>query len=121
VSHLYENLLHSYWAKIPSLLFFLNNFLIRIYSLYRGGFVVTSLIRLILYVIYITPSSLPLSPFPNPLKAIARGFLVLFHIDIQNPSTIYCHLNLLPSPSLLSLVLPPHSSYFIDLVFIINI
>jgi hypothetical protein len=46
------------------------------------------------------PSSLPLSSLPTPLKALARGFLVLFHIGIWSPSTIYCHLNLhSPSPS----------------------
>jgi hypothetical protein len=42
------------------------------------------------------PSFLPLSPLPTPLKAIARGFLVLFHIGIWSPSAIYRHLNLLP-------------------------
>jgi hypothetical protein len=45
-----------------------------------GGFVVTILIRLILYISYIAPWSLPLSPLPTPLKAIIRSFLVLFHI-----------------------------------------
>jgi hypothetical protein len=41
----------------------------------------------------------PVNSLPAPLKAIARGFLVLFHIGIGSPSTIYHHLNLLPSPS----------------------
>jgi hypothetical protein len=43
---------------------------------------VTILIRLTLYIIYTPPLSLPLNPLPTPLKAIARGFLVLFHIAI---------------------------------------
>jgi ABC-type iron transport system FetAB permease component len=41
------------------------------------GFVVV-----ILYIIYIAPWSHPLSPLPTPLQAIARGFLLLFHIGI---------------------------------------
>jgi hypothetical protein len=40
------------------------------------------LIRLILYIIYIAPIATPPNPLPTPLKAIARGFLVLFHIGI---------------------------------------
>jgi hypothetical protein len=52
--------------------------------------------------------SLPLNPLPTPPKAIARGFLVLFHIGIWSPSTIYHHLNLLPSPSPFPL-LPLHT------------
>jgi hypothetical protein len=39
-----------------------------------GGVMVTILIRLILHINYIV-----LIPLPAPLKAIARGFLVLFH------------------------------------------
>jgi hypothetical protein len=39
-----------------------------------GGFKVTILIRLILYIIYISPLSLPLSPLPTPPKATARDF-----------------------------------------------
>jgi hypothetical protein len=53
-----------------------------------GGFIVTIPIRFILYTIYIaphclssTPSSL-LNPLLSPLKAIARGFLVLFHVGM---------------------------------------
>jgi hypothetical protein len=53
---------------------------------------VTIPIRLILYIIYIALSSLRLNPLPKPLKAVARGFLVLFHIGIQSPSTIYYNL-----------------------------
>jgi hypothetical protein len=40
----------------------------------QGEFIVTIPIRLILYIIYIDPLSLPLSPLPTPLKAFARGF-----------------------------------------------
>jgi hypothetical protein len=53
-------------------------FFIRIYLLHGGGFIVTIPIRLILCIIYIAPSSLPLSSLPAPLTAITRGFLVLF-------------------------------------------
>jgi hypothetical protein len=95
------------------------NFFTRIYSLYRGGFIVTILIRLILYINLLPPSV----SLPAPIKAIMRSFLALFHIGIWNPSTIYCHLNLLHSPSLL-LLIPPHTytvhilqSYFLLLVF----
>jgi hypothetical protein len=48
--------------------------------LYRGRFIVTIPIRLILYISYITPISS--NPSAAPLKAIARGFFVLFHIGI---------------------------------------
>jgi hypothetical protein len=48
----------------------------------EGGFTVTILIRLILTLVTLALSSLPFNPIPAPLKAIARGFLVLFHIDI---------------------------------------
>jgi hypothetical protein len=41
----------------------------------------------------------PLSPLPTRLEANARGFLVLLYTVIWRPSTIYCHLNLLHSPS----------------------
>jgi hypothetical protein len=73
----------------------------------------------------LSPSSLPLNPFSTPLKAIARSFLVLFHIDIWSPSTTHHRPNLLPSPFHLPL-LPPlplhrHCAYFIVLVFMINI
>jgi hypothetical protein len=47
----------------------------------------------------LSPLSLPLSILPTPLKAIARGFLVLFHIGIRSPSIISHCLNLLPSSS----------------------
>jgi hypothetical protein len=69
------------------------------------------------------PLSLPLSCLPTPLKATARGFLVLFHIGIWSPSsTIYCHLNLLSSPSSLPLIPSLHTlAYFTVLVFVINI
>jgi hypothetical protein len=83
---------------------------------------VTILISVILYIICIVPVVSFLSPLPTPLKAIAKGFLVLFHIGIWNPSTIYCHLNLLPSPSSLPVVHSPHHcAYVTVLIFIINI
>jgi hypothetical protein len=44
--------------------FFVCLFFIRIYSLYGGRFIVTIPIRLILYISYIAPLSLPLKPLP---------------------------------------------------------
>jgi hypothetical protein len=52
--------------------------------------------------------SLPLYPLPTPLQAITRGFIVLFHLGIWSPSTMFLHLNLLRSPSSLSQA-PPHT------------
>jgi hypothetical protein len=43
--------------------------------------------------------SLPLDPFPSPLQTIARGFFVLFHMGMLNPSIMFLYLNLLRSPS----------------------
>jgi hypothetical protein len=63
------------------------------------------------------PSPLPLSPFPTLPKAIARGFLVLFHIGIWSPSTIYPHLNLLHSPFPSHLYAPILWSWFSLLIF----
>jgi hypothetical protein len=65
-----------------------------------GGFIVTIPNRLLLYIGEITALSRPLNPLPAPLKAIARGFVVLFHTDIWSPSTIFPHLNLFHLPSL---------------------
>jgi hypothetical protein len=65
---------------------------------------VTILIRLLL--VRLPPSSLPFNSLPAPLKALARGFSVLFHTSIWSSSTVYHHLNLLihlPLP-----LLPPH-------------
>jgi hypothetical protein len=42
----------------------------------------TILIKLILHINYIVPIICPLNPILTPLKAIIRGFFVLFHIDI---------------------------------------
>jgi hypothetical protein len=56
--------------------------------------------------------SLPLSFVPPtppiPLKAIARGFFVLFHIGLWSPPIIYPHLNLLHSHFPIPQV-PPHT------------
>jgi hypothetical protein len=72
-------------------------------------------IRFILYIIFIAPLSLPLNPCPTPLKAIARGFLVLFHTghEVHQPNTITL-INFLHPP-------PPTSTYLTVLFFIINI
>jgi hypothetical protein len=62
-----------------------------------------------------------MSLFPNPLKAIARGFLALFHIGIWSPSTIHGHLNLFSSPSTLPLVpSPPHTLCLFYCVLILS-
>jgi hypothetical protein len=39
-----------------------------------------------LYIIYIAPIVSPSHPLPTTLKAIARGFFVLFHMHMQSPS-----------------------------------
>jgi hypothetical protein len=57
----------------------------------------------------LSPLSLPLNSLPASPKAIAKGFLVLLHIGIWSPSTIYRHLNLLPSPSPFPLLQHAHS------------
>jgi hypothetical protein len=49
---------------------------------YGWGFIVTGPISLIVCISFIAPIVSPLNPLPAPLRAIARGFLVLFHIDI---------------------------------------
>jgi hypothetical protein len=48
----------------------------------QGGFIVTILVRLTLYISYTTPIISPPQSLPTPLKAIARGFLVIFHVSI---------------------------------------
>jgi hypothetical protein len=52
------------------------------------------------------PSSLFLNPLLAPLKTIAGGFFVLFHIGMWSPSTIYPHHH---SPFLFPLVLHTHT------------
>jgi hypothetical protein len=69
------------------------------YICYTGEFIVIFFIRFILYISYITPWSLPLNLLPASLRAIARGFFIVFHIGTSCPSIIYCHLNLLNLPS----------------------
>jgi hypothetical protein len=54
---------------------------------------------------------------PAPLKAVARGFIVLVHICIRSPSTIFPHLHLLYSPPTST---PTHCTYFTVLSCIIN-
>jgi hypothetical protein len=48
------------------LILFLLQFFIRTYSLHRGGFTVTILIRFILYIIYIVPIVFPPQAPPHP-------------------------------------------------------
>jgi hypothetical protein len=62
---------------------------------------------------------LSFNPLPAPFKAIARGFVILFHVRIWSPSTIFSYFHLLHSPFSLSQV-PPHCTYFIGLSFIFN-
>jgi hypothetical protein len=89
----------------------------------QGGFTVTVPITLMLYISYIDSIISSPQPLPKPLKAIARGFLVLFHIGTWSPSTIYPQLSLLssPSPSHYYPTSCTHHAYFIVLVFINNI
>jgi hypothetical protein len=82
------------------------NFLLG-YIHYARGIQTDNSIWLILYISYIISLNLFLTPF----KAIARGFLVLFHIGIWSLSTIYHHLNLLCSPFPLPLVCSLHCTY----------
>jgi hypothetical protein len=63
--------------------------------------------RIIIYISSIGPTISPSQPSPILLQAIARGFIVLFCIDIWNPSTIFHHPNL-NSPYLLPQV-PTHA------------
>jgi hypothetical protein len=74
-----------------------------------GGFIWQFWLDLYCTLCTLPPLSLPLNLLPTPLKAIARGFVVLFHVGIWSPSTIYGHLNLLPSFSLLPLVSSTHT------------
>jgi hypothetical protein len=81
---------------------------------------VTIPIRLVRYIIYVAPITSPHQP-PSPphLRAIARGFFVLFYMGMWSPSTIYAtvisFIHLLPS------LVPPHThcNYFIVLWFLI--
>jgi hypothetical protein len=103
--------------------FFIINFLLG-YIHYMGGFTVTILIRLILYIIYIASIVSTPQPLRHPTcKASAGGFSVLFHIGLWSPSIIYHQLNLLSSPSPFPLIPHPHThnTYFTVLIFIINI
>jgi hypothetical protein len=47
-----------------------------------GEFIMTILIRLILYIGFITLIISSPQPFPAPLKEIARDFFILFNISI---------------------------------------
>jgi hypothetical protein len=79
--------------------------------------------QIFLYCTSVTSStpSLPLDTLHAALKAIARGFLALFHINIRSQSTIFSHLNLLVSPSPLQQVPlstePISKSCFLLLIF----
>jgi hypothetical protein len=111
---------HSHSTHIQ-LSFFIINFCQYIFIV-QGGLLVTILIKLILYIIYISPILSPPSLLPTSVQATARGFLVLFCTGMWNPSTIYHHLTLLPSPPPCTSNSPGiHCAYFTILVFIINI
>jgi hypothetical protein len=55
------------WGLNSGLHFSFYEIFIRIYSLCREGFIVTILIRLILYISYITPIVSPPQPPPCPM------------------------------------------------------
>jgi hypothetical protein len=65
---------------------------------------------------------LPPKPLYSPLKAITRSFIVLFHVSIWSPSTIFPHLHLFHSPSSLPQTPLTHMywTYFAVLSFIIS-
>jgi hypothetical protein len=65
-----------------------------IYSVYRRGFIITIMVRLILCISLIVPTMCPTSLLPAPFKKIMKDFIVLFHIGIPNPSTIYPYLKM---------------------------
>jgi hypothetical protein len=58
-------------------------------------------------------------PLPVPLKATARGFIILFYICLWIWSIIFPHLHFLHSPSPLPQVTLTHCTYFIVLSFLI--
>jgi hypothetical protein len=66
------------------------NFLIRVYLLYMGDSLWQFLIGLYCSLVrsphLLSPTTPQSPPLPTPLKAIARGFYVLFHISIWSPS-----------------------------------
>jgi hypothetical protein len=75
-----------------------------------------------LYISYIAPIVSSPHPLLASLKAIARGFFVLFHTGEWSPLTIYPHLNLLHSHFLLPHNTPhPHCTYFTVLSFVISV
>jgi hypothetical protein len=57
-----------------------------VYTHYTGGFIVTIPVRLILYMSYIVPMSLPLYPLPTPHKAVAPCFPHLYHMSTAGQS-----------------------------------
>jgi hypothetical protein len=98
------------WMGPPRMLFFSFYYTLLLgYICYRGrNSWWQSWLDLYCTLVRSPPPSLPLNPVSIPLKAIARGFFVLFHISICSPSTIYPYLNLLHSSSLFPLV-PPNT------------
>jgi hypothetical protein len=77
----YQSHVHYIMHNSQEIFLFFISFLLG-YIHYREGFIVTILIRFILYIIYIAPILSPPQLPPAPHKAIARSFLVLFHTDI---------------------------------------
>jgi hypothetical protein len=94
--------------------YFFKNFYYDVFIIQEGIHSGNS-VRLILYISYVAPTICLPAPSLPPLEAIARGFLVLFHLSIWSLSTIYYHLNLLPSPSLP--LVPPTLYLFHSTVF----
>jgi hypothetical protein len=85
-----------------SLKFFFYHWFFMIYKLYRRDSLWQFLIVLYSTLKRSFPPSLLFNPLPAPLKVIARGFCVLYHMWIWSPSTISPHLNL----KILDLCLP---------------
>jgi hypothetical protein len=84
---------------------------ISICSLYRWDSLWQIQITLYFALVWLSSHSPSLDPIPAPYKLFARGFII-FHICIQNLSTIFSHLHLIHSNSLLPQELSIHYTYF---------
>jgi hypothetical protein len=112
--HIFRIIKYSFWI-IPILKIF-----IRIYSLYRQDSLWQFHIGLYCTMVRSPIPSLPLYPLSAPLQAIPRCFIILFHKVIWSLSTIFLHLNLLHSLSLLPQVPATCCTSFTVLSFIIT-
>jgi hypothetical protein len=89
---------------------------IAVYSLYSRGFVMTILIRLILYISFVVPIICPLPHLKKLQEIFLFYFLQLY--EIHQPYTLILISIVHPPPFHLY---PPHCTYFTVMFFIINI